>query len=113
MLLRYTRSGGTLLTAREPASYLGANIGSFSVLTLSMDPVIAAQVRLEQAVSRLEEALAARGVDGQTSQNIKLAAVSAELERLRSENATLEAARRKVSERLDMAIKQIKGLIES
>lgn len=78
-----------------------------------MDPVIAAQVRLEQAVSRLEQALATRGIEGQTSQNIKLAAVSAELERLRAENATLEAARRKVTERLDLAIKQVKLLIES
>ena len=78
-----------------------------------MDPVIAAQVRLEQAVSRLEQALTTRGNEGQASQNIKLAAVSAELERLRAENATLEAARRKVTERLDLAIKQVKLLIDS
>ncbi len=78
-----------------------------------MDPVIAAQLRLEKAVSRLEQALASRGTDGQSSQNIKLEATRAELERVRSENAALQAVKRRASEHLDMAIKQVKGLIES
>ncbi len=77
-----------------------------------MDPVIAAQVRLEQAVNRLEEALAAGGKDGQPGQNVKLTAVSAELERVRAENAALLAVKKTATERLDAAIGQIKGLIE-
>jgi hypothetical protein len=78
-----------------------------------MDPIIAAQVRLEQAVSRLEAALATQGADGRSSETTKLTAMSAELERIRSENAALQVVRHKASERLDMAIKQIKGLIET
>ena len=83
------------------------------MLTNFMDPVIAAQVRLEQAVSRLEEALAQRGTDGNSSQNTELAAVSAELERVRAENAALQAVKRKATERLDVAITQVQSLIES
>lgn len=79
----------------------------------SMDPVIAAQVRLEQAVSRLEQALAAQGKVEQTSDNPKLAAENAELERIRAENSALQAVKRRAAERLDMAIKQVKGLIEN
>lgn len=79
----------------------------------SMDPVIAAQVRLEQAVSRLEKALAAQRREGKTSQNPKLAAENAELERIRAENSALQAVKRRATERLDMAIKQVKGLIEN
>lgn len=82
------------------------------MLTNFMDPVIAAQVRLEQAVSRLEEALAQRGADGKSPQNAKLAAVDAELARVRAENAALQAVKRKTMERLDVAITQVKGLIE-
>jgi len=78
-----------------------------------MDPVIAAQVRLEQAVSRLEKALAAQGTAGPSSQNPKLSAASAELERIRAENSALQAVKSRAAERLDMAIKQVKGLIES
>lgn len=79
----------------------------------SMDPVIAAQVRLEQAVSRLEKALAAQGTAEQTSENPKLAADHAELERIRAENSALQTVKRRAAERLDMAIKQVKGLIEN
>lgn len=79
----------------------------------SMDPVIAAQVRLEQAVSRLEKALTAQGTAGQTSKNPKRAAENAELERIRAENSALQAVKRRAAERLDMAIKQVKGLIEN
>ena len=79
----------------------------------SMDPVIAAQVRLEQAVSRLEKALGAQGTAGQTSQNPKLAADNAELERIRAENSALQTVKRRAAERLDMAIKQVKGLIDN
>jgi phage-related minor tail protein len=81
------------------------------MLTNFMDPVIAAQVRLEQAVSRLEEALAARGSDGHAVQDTQLAAVAAELERVRAENAALQAVKRKAAERLDLAIGHLKGLI--
>jgi hypothetical protein len=77
-----------------------------------MDPVIAAQVRLEQAVNRLEEALAAGGTDGQSGQDAKLAAISAELERVRRDNAALLAVKKTATERLDAAIRQVKGLIE-
>ena len=105
--------GGALLTACEAASYPGADNRNIPVLTKVMDPVIAAQVRLEHAVSRLEQVLTTRSIEGHASQTIKLAAVSAELERLRAENATLEAAMRKVTDRLDLAIKQVKLLIES
>lgn len=83
------------------------------MLTSFMDPVIAAQVRLEQAVSRLEEALAAQGKDGSLAQNNKLAAVAGELERVRAENLALQAAKRSAAERLDVAISRLKGLIES
>lgn len=84
------------------------------MLTNSMDPVIEAQVRLEQAVSRLEEALAQRGAGGSpNNDNAKLAAISAELERVRAENAELQAVRRTATERLDVAIRQVKGLIGS
>jgi hypothetical protein len=83
------------------------------MLTNFMDPVIAAQVRLEQAVNRLEEALAAGDRDGQSGQNGKLAAVSAELERVRAENAALLAVKKTATERLDAAIRHVKGLIES
>lgn len=83
------------------------------MLTNFMDPVIAAQVRLEQAVSRLEEALAQRGAaDNTSSQDAKLTAISAELERVRAENAALQAVKRTATERLDVAIRQVKGLIE-
>lgn len=82
------------------------------MLTNFMDPVIAAQVRLEQAVNRLEEALAARGKDDQSGQNARLAAVSAELERVRAENAALLAVKKTATERLETAIRQVKGLIE-
>lgn len=77
-----------------------------------MDPVIAAQVRLEQAVNRLEEALAAGDRDGQSGQNAKIAAVGAELARVRAENAALLAVKKTAAERLDAAIRQVKGLIE-
>jgi hypothetical protein len=83
------------------------------MLTNFMDPVIAAQVRLEQAVSRLEEALSQRGADaGASSQNAKFTAISAELERVRAENAALQAVKQTATERLDLAIRQVKGLIE-
>ena len=82
------------------------------MLTNFMDPVIAAQVRLEQAVNRLEEALAKRGTAGNSSPNAKLAAVNAELERVRAENAELQAVKRTTTERLDVAIRHVKGLIE-
>lgn len=82
------------------------------MLTNFMDPVIAAQVRLEQAVSRLEEALANRGAAGNASTHAKLAAINAELERVRAENAELQAFKRTATERLDVAIRQVKGLIE-
>lgn len=82
------------------------------MLTNFMDPVIAAQVRLEQAVSRLEEALAAGGKDGQSGQNATLEAVSVELARVRAENAALLAVKKTATERLDAAIRQVKGLIE-
>ena len=82
------------------------------MLTNFMDPVIAAQVRLEQAVSRLEEALVARAEDGQSGQNAKLAAITSELERVRADNAALLAVKRTATERLDAAIRQVKGLIE-
>jgi hypothetical protein len=82
------------------------------MLTNFMDPVIEAQVRLEQAVSRLEEALAHRGAGGSlNNDNAKLAAISAELERVRAENAELQAVKRTATERLDVAIRQVKGLI--
>lgn len=84
------------------------------MLTNFMDPVIEAQVRLEQAVSRLEEALAQRGAGGsRNNDNAKLAAISAELERVRAENAELQAVKRTTTERLDVAIRQVKGLIGS
>jgi hypothetical protein len=83
------------------------------MLTNFMDPVIAAQVRLEQAVSRLEEALSQRGAAGNaSSQNAKFTAISAELERVRAENAALQAVKRTATDRLDVAIRQVKGLIE-
>ncbi len=82
------------------------------MLTNFMDPVIAAQVRLEQAVSRLEEALA-RGKDGDLEQSPELAAATAEIERVRAENAALQAAKRTATERLDVAISRLQGLIES
>lgn len=82
------------------------------MLTNFMDPVVAAQVRLEQAVSRLEKALATRGKDGHPGQEAQLAAVSAELERVRAENAALQAVKRAATERLDVAIGHLKGLIE-
>jgi hypothetical protein len=81
------------------------------MLTNFMDPVIAAQVRLEEAVSRLEEALAAYGDDGDKIKNTKFAAVSAELERVRAENAALQAVKRTATERLDVAIDRLRGLI--
>jgi len=77
-----------------------------------MDPVIEAQVRLEQAVSRLEEALTKRATAG-NSNNANLAAVNAELERIRAENAELQAVKRAATERLDVAIRHVKGLIGS
>lgn len=85
------------------------------MLTNFMDPVIEAQVRLEQAVSRLEKAIAQRGATGGSSNNgnAKLAAISAELERVRAENAELQAVKRTATERLDVAIRQVKGLIGS
>lgn len=83
------------------------------MLTNFMDPVIAAQVRLEEAVSRLEEALAAYGEDGDQIQNTKFAAVSAELERVRAENAALQAEKRTATERLDVAISRLRGIIEN
>ena len=82
------------------------------MLTNFMDPVIAAQVRLEEAVSRLEEALA-RGTDGESTQDTQLVAATAEIERIRAENAALQAAKRAAAERLDVAISRLKGLIES
>jgi chromosome segregation ATPase len=82
----------------------------FLMLPNFMDPVIAAQVRLEQAVSRLEEALAQRGAANESAPE-EFASVSAELERVRAENAELMAVKRTATERLDMAIKQVKGLI--
>jgi hypothetical protein len=82
------------------------------MLTKFMDPVIAAQVRLEQAVNRLEEALAAGGQDSQAGQHVELVAVSVELERVRAENAALLAVKKAATERLDAAIRQVKGLIE-
>ena len=85
------------------------------MLTNFMDPVIEAQDRLEQAVSRLEEAIAQRGVTGGSpnNDNAKLAAISAELEKVRAENAELQAVKRTATERLDVAIRQVKGLIGS
>lgn len=83
------------------------------MLTNFMDPVIAAQVRLEEAVSRLEEALADYGEDGDQIQNTKFAAVSAELERVRAENAALQAEKRTATERLDVAISRLRGIIEN
>lgn len=77
-----------------------------------MDPVIEAQVRLEQAVSRLEEALTKRTTAG-NSNNANLAAVNVELERIRAENAELQAVKRAATERLDVAIRHVKGLIGS
>jgi hypothetical protein len=82
------------------------------MLTKFMDPVIAAQVRLEQAVNRLEEALAAGDQDSQAGQHVELVAVSVELERVRAENAALLAVKKAATERLDAAIRQVKGLIE-
>jgi hypothetical protein len=82
------------------------------MLTNFMDPVIAAQVRLEQAVNRLEEALAAGGQDSQAGQHVELVAVSVELERVRAENAALLAVKKAATDRLDAAIRQVKGLIE-
>jgi hypothetical protein len=83
----------------------------FLMLPNYMDPVIAAQVRLEQAVSRLEEALAQRGAANEPRLDDSFAAVSAELERVRAENAELLVLKRTATERLDMAIRQVKGLI--
>ena len=77
-----------------------------------MDPVIAAQVRLEEAVHRLEQALAARGKDGLTHP-AKIAADKAELESLRAERASLQATKRAAAERLDAAIGRLKGLIKA
>lgn len=85
------------------------------MLTNFMDPVIEAQDRLEQAVSRLEKAIAQRGVTGGSpnNDNAKLAAISAELEQVRAENAELQAVKLAATERLDVAIRQVKGLIGS
>ncbi len=85
------------------------------MLTNLMDPVIEAQDRLEQAVSRLEKAIAQRGaaVGSPNNDNAKFTAISAELEQVRAENAELQAARRTATERLDVAIRQVKGLIGS
>lgn len=77
-----------------------------------MDPVIAAQVRLEEAVHRLEQALATRG-KGQSGHPAKATADSAELATLRAERVTLQATKRAATERLDAAIGRLKGLIES
>lgn len=77
-----------------------------------MDPVIAAQVRLEQAVSRLEDAVS-RGEGAAAGPSSQVTVASAELERLRDETAALQAARRAATERLDVAIDRLRGLIEN
>ena len=77
------------------------------MLTNFMDPVIAAQARLEQAVNRLEEAVAARGQDEQAS----IKSANEELDRLRAECAALQTTKRAAAERLDAAIGRLKGLI--
>lgn len=76
-----------------------------------MDPVIEAQLRLEQAVSRLEEALARSG--GDPADHGRLAEIEDEVRRMRAQNAEFQALKSRATERLDAAIRQVKTLIDN
>ena len=64
--------------------------------------------RLERAIGKLEEAVAARPSDGDGG-----AAATAELESLRAENADLKKRTAAVTERLDSAIDRLKSVLEA
>lgn len=75
--------------------------------------VTRAEVRLEDAVARLENALNAKGAAGsEPSQNAEIDELKQEVKQLRQENAALKRVNEQVSTRLDSAIERLRIAIE-